>query len=157
MKGLGNHDRLLKDLLLHVMAIIALLDGRRGRAGLDDLALDWAVVAIEDLDPPAPNDGPVAFLQISDALRPGCYCDRVRTEIVLAVTVPDCQRRTHARSDQQVGIVAEEESDGERTLQPRKYSGDGVLGRCSALDLARNQMAHDFGIRLALECAAFAN
>ena len=59
LQGLGDHDRLLEDLLLHEVAVIALLDRRRGCAGLDDLALDLRVVLVEDLalsrDRPSPS------------------------------------------------------------------------------------------------------
>ncbi len=112
MESLGNDDRLLEDLLLHVVAVIALLD-RRGRgARLDDLALHRSVIAVEYLNALAAHDRPVALVQISDPLRPGRDRDCVRPEIVLALAVPDGQRRAHARRDQQVWVVAEQESNG---------------------------------------------
>ena len=120
LESLGNHDRLLENLLLHEVAVIALLDRRRRSAGLDDLALDRLVVAVEDLDAFAADDGPVALVEIGDALGPRRDRKRVRAEVILAVAIADGQRRTHARADHQVGMVAEQEGDGERAVEPRQ-------------------------------------
>ena len=154
MESLGNHDRLLENLLLHVVRVIALLDRGRGRAAFDDLALDRRVVAVENLDSVAAHDRPVALVEIGDALGPRRDRERVRAEIILAVAVADRQRRPHPRADDQIGMVAEQEGDGERADQPRQHGGDRILRRCAALDLARDQMADDFGVGLALELAA---
>ena len=82
--------------------------------------------------------------------------ERVRAEIILAVAIADGQRRPHARADDQVGMVAEQESDGERAGEPRQHRRDRILRRSAALDLARDEMADDLGVGLALELAPFA-
>ena len=52
-------------------------------------------------------------------------------------------------------MVAEQEGDREGAGQPRQHGRDRVLRRCAALDLARDQMADDLGVGLALEPAPF--
>ena len=96
------------------MGVIALLDRRRRCAGLDDLALDGLVVAVENLDPVAADHRPVALVEIGDPLRPRRDRKRVRAEIILAIAIADGQRRAHPGADDQVGMVAEQEGDGER-------------------------------------------
>src|SRR5206468_2966099 len=100
-----------ENLLLHVVAVIALLDRRRGSAGFDDFPLDGLVVAVEDLDTLTANDSPIALAEISDALRPRGHRERVRPEVILAVAIAYRQRRSHARADDQVGMVAEQKGD----------------------------------------------
>ena len=119
------------------------------------VALDRPVVAVENLDPVAPDDRPVAFVEIGDALRPRRQRQRVRAEVILALAVADGQRRAHARADDQVGMVAEQEGDRERAVQPRQHGRDRILRRRAALDFARDEMADDFGVGLAVELAAF--
>ena len=153
LEGLGNHDRLLEDLLLHVVAVIALLDRGRRRAGFDDLALDRLVLAVEDLDALAADDRPVALVEIGDALGQRRHRERVRAEVIFAVAIADRQRRTHARADHQIGMVAEQEGDGEGAVKARQDGRDRVLRRRATLDLASDQMGDDFGVGLALELA----
>src|SRR3546814_5331964 len=66
---LRNHRRLLENLLLHEVAVIALLDRRGGDARGRNFALDRIVFAIEYLRAIASDDDPVAFLQLGDLLR----------------------------------------------------------------------------------------
>ena len=122
LQGLRNHDRLLEDLLLHEVAIIALIDRSGRSAGLDDIALDRLVVAVEDLDALAADHRPIAFVEIGDALGPGGDRKRVGPEVILALAVAHRQRRTHARADDEIGVVAEEEGNGEGPLQARQHA-----------------------------------
>ncbi len=135
------------------MPIIALLDRRRRSAGLDDLALDRLILAVEDLDAVAADDRPVALVQISDALGPGRDGQGVGAEVILAVAKADGERRAHSRSDHEVGMIAEQEGDGESALKPGKNIRHRILRRRAALDLAGDEMGDDLGIRLALELA----
>ena len=97
LESLGNHDRLLENLLLHEVAIIALLDPRRQGTGLDDFSAHPLVGAVVDLDAIALDDGPVAFLEIGDLLGQRRQRQRVGAEIP-----PRHSRRSrcaHARAD----------------------------------------------------------
>src|SRR4051812_40878780 len=100
------------------MGVIAFLDRSRRRAGLDDLTPNRAVVAVENVDPLAPHHRPVTLVEISDALGPGCDRKRIRPEVILPFAVADRERRAHARADDEVGMVAEQDGDGESTDQP---------------------------------------
>ena len=97
---LRDHGRLLEDLLLHEVAVVALLD-RRGRgARSGDLALDRIVVLVEDLRALAGDDDPVAFVEIGDLLGQRGERQRVGPEIglALAVTRPPAASRAARRS-----------------------------------------------------------
>src|SRR5947209_19342700 len=54
-------------------------------------------------------------------------------------------------------MIAEQNSDRERTDQPRQHCRYRILRRCVALDLASDQMADHLGIRLAFELPALGN
>ena len=136
------------------MAVIALLDGRGRRAGLDDLAPHRAIVAVENVDPFPPDDGPVALIQIGDPLSPRSDGQGVRSEVILALAITDGQRRTHARADDQIGVIAEQEGDGERAGELWQHRRDCVLRRSAALNLARDEVPDDLRIGLALERAS---
>src|SRR6185369_11361434 len=103
----------------------------------------------------AANHSPVTFFEIGDALGPGRDGKRVRAKVILAVAIADGQRRSHARADDEVGMVAEQDREGESADQPRQYGRDGVLRGRAALDLARDEVADDLGVGLAFEPAPF--
>jgi hypothetical protein len=71
------------------VAVIALFDRGRRRAGLNDLAFNTLIVLVEDLDAVAADDRPVALVEISDALRPRRDGQRVRPQLILTVAVAD--------------------------------------------------------------------
>ena len=100
------------------------------------------------------DDRPVALVEIGDPLGQRRQRQRVRAEIILALAIADGQRRAHARADDQVGMVAEQDGDGEGAVQARQHGRDRVLRRRAALDLAGDQMGDDFAVGLALEVAA---
>ena len=99
------------------------------------------------------DDRPVALVEIGDPLGQRRQRERVRAEIILALAIADGQRRAHPRADHQVGMVAEQEGDGEGAVEPRQHGRDRVLRRRAALDLARDQMGDDLAVGLALELA----
>jgi len=138
LQRLGDHDRLLVNLLLHVVAVITLFDPCSRRARLDDLAIDRLVFTVEDLHALTPNHSPIAFVQISDTLGPRRQRDGVRSEVVLGLAIADGQGRTHPRADDQIGMIAKQEGDGKGALQPRQRGRDRLLRVAAALDLARD-------------------
>ncbi len=154
LEGLGDHDRLLENLLLHVMAIIALLDPRGRGAGFDDLAVDGLVGAVVDLDLVALDDGPVALLEIGDFLGQRRQRQRVRTEVILTLAIADGQRRAHARTDDLVWIILEQESDGKGPMETRQNGRNRLGRRLAALHFARDQVRNHFTVGLAQEFAA---
>ncbi len=128
--------------------------GAADGSGFDDFPLDRGIVAVENLDFVAVDRRPVAFLEVSDSLRPRSDGDGVGTEVILAVAIADGERRPHSGADDQVGMIAEQESDCEGALELGKDCGNGILGRLALLDLPRDKVADDFGIGLAFEGAA---
>ena len=139
------------------MGVIALLDRRRRCAGLDNFAFDRLIVAVEDLNAFAADHRPVTLVQIGDTLGPWRDRKRVGAKIILAVAIADRQRRSHARADDQVGMVAEQEGDGESTGETGENRSHRILRRRAALDLAGDEMTDDLGVGLALECASLRN
>jgi len=65
LQRVADHRRLLEDLLLHEMAVIALADQRARQRGLAHLAFDRLVGAVEDHDLLRGDDRPIAFLEIT--------------------------------------------------------------------------------------------
>ena len=121
-----RHDhRLLENLLLHEVAVIALLDLRRAGAGIDDRPLDRLVVAVEDLHLVMGDDGPVALVQIGDAAGERGERERVGAEIILALAIADGERRPEPGADDQAGMVAEQDGEREGAVQARQDGGDG--------------------------------
>ena len=111
LQGLGDDDRLLENLLAHEMGVIALVDALGRGAGVDDLAFDRTIVAVEDLHAVAAQHRPVALVEIGDPLRQRRQRQRVGAEVILALAITDGQRRPHARADDQIGMIAEQEGD----------------------------------------------
>ena len=120
------------------MGVVAFLDGRRGCARLDNLAARRPVVAVENLNPVPADDGPVTLVEISDALGPRRHCKRVGSKVILALAIADGERRPHPRTDDQVGMVAEQERNRKGPGKPRKYRRDRILRQSAALDLSGN-------------------
>lgn len=133
------------------MAVIALLDRRRGDARCGDVALDGNVVAVENPRAVARDDDPVALLQIGDLLREWRQRQRVGTEIGLAVAIADDERRAEPRADQQVGMVAECDGEREGAAQFGEHRLHRFFWRLPRLDPLGDQMRDDLGIGIALE------
>ena len=123
---LRDDDRLLENLLLHEVAVIALLDRRGGSAGCDDLALDRAIAAIEDL---APSRGTTAHRPRRDRrcaastararARPSRGSSRLRRSRPPAASRRG--RRSAARDHR------EQDRERERAAQARQHRLDRLL------------------------------
>src|SRR3546814_15771008 len=77
---LRDDGRLLENLLLHEVAVIALLDRRGGHARDRNFALDRVVVGVENLRAFAANDDPIALVELSELLRQRRKRERVGAE-----------------------------------------------------------------------------
>ena len=89
---LRDDDRLLVNLLEHIVAMIALGDQFAGHAGDRHRAFDGIIVLVENLRPFAGDDDPVAFLKIGDALGQRRKGEGIRPQIGLTVAITDDQR-----------------------------------------------------------------
>ncbi len=112
--------RLLVDLLRHEVAVVALVDQEGGGERLAARPLDRRCRSRRgSATPLRMQHGPVAVLEIGDAVGERRERDRVGAEIHLAVAVADGERRALARADQQVVLALEQEGERERAAQPR--------------------------------------
>jgi hypothetical protein len=150
-KRLCDDGGLLENLLLHIMAVIALFDRRRRHARGGDFALDRIVVLVENLRAVAGDDDPIAFLQIGNLLRQRRERERVRTEISFAFAIADDQRRTEPRADQEIGKFAEGNRQRKGTAQAGEDSFNRFGGGMPSLNLFGHQMRDHLGIGLTLE------
>src|SRR3546814_19903844 len=68
LQGVADACRLLEDLLLHEVAVLALADQRAGQRGLLHRALDRPVVGVVHLGARPAETDPVALLPIADTV-----------------------------------------------------------------------------------------
>ena len=106
---MADHLGLLVDFLRHEVAVIALVDQHGRSLGEAHGPLDPMAVMVVDLDGLPRQRGPVAVLEIGDAVGEGRERDGVGTEIHFAIAVSDGERRSLARSDQKVVLAREQE------------------------------------------------
>ena len=118
---------------------------------LDDLSLHRAIIAVENLDFLAANHGPVAFVEIGDALRPRRHGQGVGSEIILPGAIADGQRSAHPRADDQIRMIAEKNGEGKGAGEARQDRCNRVLRRRATLHFACNKVTDDLGIGLALK------
>ncbi|MCY1359469.1 hypothetical protein D9M69_460410 [compost metagenome] len=152
-----DHLRLLIDLLLHEMPVVALVDHIGG--GRRDLlrAINGIAGEIEDMHAVCADHRPVAIDQIGDLVGEGRKCDRVGAEEHLALAVADRQRRSVARRHDRRRVVLKEHGE-------RIGAGDPLQHRMHRLAPAKalaaepgEQMCHDLGVGVRLELGAVGN
>ena len=152
----ADHLRLLMDLLLHEMPVVALVDHEGGAERLLALALDLVALHVEDGDLVAAHHRPVAVLEIGDRIGEGRQRNGVGAQKHLALAMADGERRTVAGADDQILVAGEHDGERERALQPLQRIVGGIDGLCAARELARNQMGDDLGVGLRGELVAVA-
>ena len=113
-----------------------------------------AAVEIADLDALPRQHGPVAVLEIGDLVGEGGERDGVRTEIHLALAVPDRERRPVPGADELVLVAGEEEGERKGAAQPRQGRRDRLHRALALAHLARDELRHDLGVGLGLEAHA---
>ena len=152
----GDDLRLLEDLLLHEVAVVALVDdiGRVGRLPL--LATDGVALGIEDREAVAANHRPVAVFQIGDGIGEGRQRDGIGAEEHLALAMADRQRRAIARADDQIGIVGEHDGEREGAFQPLDRGVGGLDRARAVLHRVGDEVGDDFGVGLRGEGIAVA-
>ena len=116
MQGVADHRRLLEDLLLHEVAVLALADHRAGEGRLLDLAGHRAVFGIVHLGAILAELDPVALLQIADLVGQGRQGQGVGAEKHLAVAVAHRQGRAPPCADHQVVASGEDDGQGKGAL-----------------------------------------
>ena len=109
--GSGCAVRLLEDLFLHEMAIIALFHG--GAGGLDQRlrARHFDTGFVVNRVRIMVQHAPVAFLEINHAVCEWRYSKRIRAKKHLIIANPDHQGRSFASADQQVIMALEQNAE----------------------------------------------
>ncbi len=154
MQRVADHRRLLEDLLLHEMAVIALADQGARQRGLAHRAGDLAVVAVEDRDLLRGDDRPVAFLEIGDLAGQRRQRQRIRADEHLAVAIADRQRAAAAGADQEVVLAGEQEDQRERAIEPLQRPCHGLRRREALRQMMRHEDRHRLGVGLGVELVA---
>ena len=148
---IADHGRLLVDLLVHEVAVVALADQRAGHRGLLDLALHRLALGVIDGGAAGVQHRPVAFLQVLDAVGQRRERQGVGAEVHLAVAVADGERAAAARPDQQVVVAGEQDGQRERPVQPLERR---AARRPALSQIVADQLRDHLGVGLGLEAVA---
>ena len=148
---MGEHLRLLVDLLLHEVAVVALVNVEGLAARALQRPVHRLAVLVVDVDPVMRQDGEVALLQVPDLVGEGRQRDAVRAEEHLALAFADDERRAAPCADQHVLFAVEQEAERERTLEASEDRLDRVLRGLPAFEFPGDEMADRLGVGLALE------
>ena len=151
---IADHGRLLVDLLVHEVAVVALADQRAGQRGLLDLALDRLALGVIDRGAARVQHRPVAFLQVLDAVGQRRERQGVGAEVHLAVAVADRERAAAARPDQQVVVAGEQDGQRERAVQPLERRRGGRHRPDALSQIVADQLRDHLGVGLGLEAVA---
>ncbi len=119
VERVAHRHRLLEDLLLHVVRVIALARGGAAERGLLDGALDHAALRVAQGRARGGHHRPVALLEIKDAPGEGRQGERVRADEHLAIAESDRQGAAAPRADRGDRV-------GRRTIAPARTRLRGV-------------------------------
>ena len=150
----GDHLRLLVDLLQHEVAVIALVDGEARRDRVGHRPLHGHALLVEDLHRAARDDGPVAVLEIGDGVGERRQRDGVGAQEHLAVAVSDGERAAAPGGDQKILLAGEEHGERESALEPLQRRGDRLDRLQPALERHGDEMRDDLRVGLARKRAA---
>ena len=150
----AQHGRLLVDLLLHEVAVVALADQRPGEGGLDDRALGRAALGVDDPGTGAGQEGDVALLEVLDAAGERGQRHGVGAHEHLALAVADGERAALAGDDHQVLAALEQHGEREGALEAADGRERRLLGLHAPLDVEAHQVGDDLGVGLGGEAAA---
>ena len=145
---IAEHGRLLMDLLVHEMAIIALADQRAGKCRLGDRTLDGIAMHVEDLGAIGTNDRPVAFFQILNAIGQVRQGERIGTDIHFTVAVTDGERAAATRANQEIFVILEQQGERKGTFEAIERRPRCLDRLHATLEIGADQMRHHLGIGL---------
>ena len=146
--------RLLVDLLVHKMTVVAFLGEQgSGRVALDP-PFDQLVRRVADVSAVATNDNPVALLEIGDAVGERCERERIGAEIHFAFAIANRKRRALARSDEEIVLAFEQIDEGKGATQTFERRVNRVGRRLTLGEFVFDDKGGDLGIRLGHERVA---
>ena len=99
--------------------------------------------------------GPISILEIGDLVRKRCKCDSVRADKHFAVAVANGKRTALARHNHQIVMPAEDHGEREGASQLRQGKCGGGNWVVACVQLARDQMRDNLGVRFARELRSF--
>ncbi len=146
--------RLLVNLLRHEVAIIALVHEEGGGRRSEHGTFDFAAFGVVDFDAVARKHGRVAILEIRDRIGKRSERDGVGAEIHFAVPIADRERRSLARTNEEIVFAREQEGERECAPQPRQRSRHRVGRRAAVLHLPRHEVGDHLGISVRAELRA---
>jgi hypothetical protein len=151
LEGVGQRARLLVDLLDHVVAVVATLDGIGSQLAGADLALDDAAGRVVDGHAIPAQIGDVALLEEHEALGHRQQRHHVRSDEVLADTQADHQRAAATGRHQPAGFVDRDHAQGVGALQ----LGDRGLDRSEQVEaggqVVVDPVHHHLGVGVGVE------
>ena len=150
----ADDRRLLENLLLHKMAVIALADQRARGRRFTDRPLDLGIVGVKDRHFRRGDDRPVALVEISDPAGQRRQCQRVRAEEHLAVAIADRERAAASRADQEVMLAGKQKREREGAFEAPQGLGDRLLRRQSLVEKIGREDRHRLGVGLGLKGVA---
>src|SRR5690349_5153402 len=99
------------------MLVVALVDKLRRSRRFDDWPFNLAVLLVADFDAFACDNRPITVFEIADGVCERRKRDCIGAEVHLALAVTDRERRTFARSDQQIVLASEQKGQCEGAAQ----------------------------------------
>jgi len=146
---------LLVDFLRHEMAMVALIDQKRGGERTGDRPLHGIAGAIADGDAFAGQHCPIAVLEIADLVGEGRECQRIGADEHLALAVADGQRAALPGNNHQIVVAAEDHGDGECAFETAQRVKGGADRIVAGPQFAGDEMGDNLGVGVAGEGGAF--
>jgi hypothetical protein len=154
-QGVLDAVRLLMDLLLHEVPVLALLDqGRRGR-DLHHRAVRRGARGVEHARAVAVDGDEIAFFQIADLGRERADRQSVRAQVHLAVAPADHQRAATTGAQDQAVLALDQHRQRIGAGQPVQHALEGDQRVIGLGQFAVQQVGDHLGVGLALEGMAF--
>ncbi len=154
-QGVRDHLRLLVDLLGHEVAVVSFVHNEAGRERSCYRTHDARARAVANGYTLPCYHGPISILEIGDLVRKRCKCDSVRADKHFAVAVANGKRTALARHNHQIVMPAEDHGEREGASQLRQGKCGGGNWVVACVQLARDQMRDNLGVRFARELRAF--
>ncbi len=151
LQRLADHQRMLAQLLLHVVPVAVLADRVAGQRAGGDLDRHLAARGVEHLRAAAREHRPVAVAQVGDAPGQRRQGQAVGAQEHLVVAEADRQRRAVAGADHQLGVAGEDHRQRVGALQAGQAGPRGLAGRHAALEVEVDQLRDGLGVGLGVE------
>ena len=144
--GLGEHARLLVDLLGHEVAMAFLAHGQALAIDLVAGPLHGPSLEIAQGHPRGLDDADVAVLEIAHRLRVGLDGEDVGGEEELLLAIPDDERARPAGAEDHARMAGRDETEGKAALQAPEGRTERLYEAKPSSHPRGNQVGHDLGV-----------